>query len=58
MTPQSTFMIAATVRVGKLKNLRTLLAMMNKTPGHADSDNSLVSFSIPRFKPPALAGQL
>lgn len=45
MTPQSTFMIAAAVRAGQLKNLRTLLALMNKTPGHADPDNSLVSFS-------------
>lgn len=45
MTPQSTFMIAATVRVGQLKNLRALLASMNKAPGHADSDNSLISFS-------------
>ena len=45
MTPQSTFMIAATVRVGQLKNLRTLLASMNKVPGHADPDNSLIPFS-------------
>src|SRR5690606_7532773 len=44
MTPQSTFMITATVRVGELQNLRTLLASMNKIPGHADPDNTLVPF--------------
>lgn len=44
MTPQSTFMITATVRVGELQNLRTLLASMNKIPGHADPDNGLVPF--------------
>lgn len=44
MTPQSTFMITATVRVGELQNLRTLLASMNKIPGHADPDNNLVQF--------------
>lgn len=46
MTPQSTFMIASTVRVGELKNLRTLLASMNKDdiPGHADPNNRLVPF--------------
>lgn len=44
MTPQSTFMITATVRVGELQNLRTLLASMNKIPGHADPDNNLVPF--------------
>ena len=46
MTPQSTFMIAATVRVGELKNLRKLLASMNHNdvPGHANPDNSLVPF--------------
>jgi len=44
MTPQSAFMIAATVRVGQLQNLRTLLASMNKIPGHADPDNDLIPF--------------
>lgn len=46
MTPQSTFMIASTVRVGELKNLRTLLASMNNVdiPGHADPNNRLVPF--------------
>jgi len=37
-------MITATVRVGELQNLRTLLASMNKIPGHADPDNGLVPF--------------
>ncbi|HBV22148.1 MAG TPA: hypothetical protein PKM20_02365 [Nitrosomonas sp.] len=46
MTPQSTFMITATVRVGELKNLRTLLASMNQeeVPGHANPENGLVPF--------------
>ncbi|GJL74523.1 hypothetical protein [Nitrosomonas sp.] len=46
MTPQSTFMITATVRVGELKNLRTLLASMNReeVPGHANPENGLVPF--------------
>mgnify|MGYP003674035258 CR=1 FL=1 len=44
MTPQSTFMITATVRAGELKNLRTLLVSMNKAPGHADPDHNLVPF--------------
>jgi hypothetical protein len=44
MTPQSTFMIAATVRVGQLKDLRELLASINKVPGHADPNNSLLPF--------------
>ena len=44
MTPQSSFMIVATVRVGQLENLRTLLASMNKVPGHANPHNSLIPF--------------
>ena len=44
MTPQSTFMITATVRVGELQNMRTLLVSMNKIPGHADPDNGLIPF--------------
>ncbi|MBA2483190.1 MAG: hypothetical protein H0V39_01985 [Nitrosomonas sp.] len=46
MTPQFTFMIASTVRVGELKNLRTLLASMNNddVPGHADPNNRLMPF--------------
>jgi hypothetical protein len=44
MTPQSTFLILATVRDGQLDNLRALLASMNKTVGHADPENHLVPF--------------
>jgi hypothetical protein len=44
MTPQSTFMIYATVRDGELDNLRKLLASMNKVIGHADPDNKLIPF--------------
>ncbi|SEM72245.1 hypothetical protein [Nitrosomonas marina] len=46
MTPQSTFMITATVRVGELKNLRALLASLNQEeiPGHANPENDLIPF--------------
>lgn len=44
MTPQSTFMICATVRDGQLENLRTLLASMNKIIAHADPNNELLPF--------------
>ena len=44
MTPQSTFMIVATVSVGQLKKLRDLLGAMNKIPGHADPENALIPF--------------
>lgn len=44
MTPQSTFMICATVRDGQLEKLRALLATMNKFIAHADPDNKLVPF--------------
>lgn len=44
MTPQSTFMICATVRDGQLEKLRKLLASMNKIIAHADPDNKLVPF--------------
>lgn len=44
MTPQSTFMIVATVRDAEMENLRTLLASMNKDVGQADPDNALVPF--------------
>ena len=44
MTPQSTFMIVATVSDAQLKKLRQLLATMNNLPGHANPDNSLVPF--------------
>ncbi len=44
MTPQSNFMICATVRDGELEGLRKLLASMNKVIAHADPDNKLVPF--------------
>lgn len=44
MTPQSTFMIAARVRSGQEDKLRSLLASMNKLPGHADPDNPIIPF--------------
>ena len=46
MTPQSTFMITATVRDQQLGNLRELLLSMNNKDvvGHANPDNSLVPF--------------
>jgi hypothetical protein len=44
MTPQSTFMICATIRDGQIKKLRTLLASMNKIVAHANPDNKLVPF--------------
>jgi len=54
MTPQSAFMICATVRDGQIEILRALLATMNKKIAHADPDknvgladpdNKLVPFS-------------
>ena len=46
MTPQSSFMVTATIRDQQIAPLRRLLAGMNKEniPGHADPDNSLVPF--------------
>jgi len=44
MTPQSTFMIVAAIREGQMESLRSLLASMNKTVGHADPANGLVPF--------------
>jgi len=44
MTPQSTFLIVAAIRRGQIDNLRSLLASMNKTVGHADPENGLVPF--------------
>ena len=44
MTPQSTFMICATVRDGQIKKLRTLLSTMNKNVGRVNPDNKLVTF--------------
>jgi hypothetical protein len=45
MTPQSTFLIVAAIRDGKMENLRALLVSMNKTIGHADPENNLVPFA-------------
>ncbi|MDD1620395.1 MAG: hypothetical protein LUQ11_02855, partial [Methylococcaceae bacterium] len=44
MTPQSNFMIVATVHDGQLDELRAVLAGMNKSIGLADPDNELVPF--------------
>lgn len=45
MTPQATFMIAASIPDGQRDKLHQLLATMNKIPGHADPENSLIPFS-------------
>ncbi len=45
MTPQSTFMIVASVREGQLDKLRTLLASMNKSNTQVDPNNTLVPFA-------------
>ncbi|MEQ1528463.1 MAG: hypothetical protein ABL925_04045 [Methylococcales bacterium] len=46
MTPQSAFMICASIRAGQLANLRKLLAKMNnnKITGFADPHNKLIPF--------------
>jgi hypothetical protein len=44
MTPQSTFMIVAAIREGQMESLRSLLASLNNTVGHADPANGLVPF--------------
>ncbi|WP_446811697.1 hypothetical protein ACH50O_09085 [Methylomonas sp. 2BW1-5-20] len=44
MTPQSNFMIVATIHDGQLGKLRALLAGMNKSIGLADPENALVPF--------------
>lgn len=44
MTPQSTFMITAPIRVGRQDDLRRLLATMNDAPGFANPRNSVVPF--------------
>jgi len=44
MTPQTTFMIVAAVRQERMESLRSLLASMNKTVGHADPANGVVPF--------------
>lgn len=45
MTPQSTFLIIATIRMGQLDELRKLLATMNTGNGQVNPDNELVPFS-------------
>ena len=44
MTPQTTFLIIAPIRSGRIDELRELLRSMNDLPGHADPDNQLVPF--------------
>jgi len=44
MTPQSTFMITATISQGKLDELRTVLASMNSAPGFANPRNTLIPY--------------
>jgi len=44
MTPQTTFMIMATIKAGYEESLRKLLASMNSAPGFADPDNDLMPF--------------
>lgn len=44
MTPQSNFMIVATVRQGQVEALRALLASMNKSIGLADPANPMLPF--------------
>lgn len=44
MTPQTTFMITAEVREGKLAPLQALLATMNSAPGFANPRNALLPF--------------
>ncbi len=45
MTPQTTFMIMATVISEFEADLRNLLASMNSAPGFADPNNSLIPFA-------------
>jgi len=44
MTPQSTFMITATIGHDRLDELRTLLATMNSAPGFANPRNTLIPY--------------
>ena len=44
MTPQSTFMIMATIKANGLTELKQLLASMNSEPGFANASNSLIPF--------------
>jgi hypothetical protein len=44
VTPQSSFAVVAAVEAGRLAELRTLLASMNRRPGVVDPENGLVPF--------------
>jgi hypothetical protein len=44
VTPQSSFLVLATVRDGHAGPLRNVLARMNRAPGRVDPDNPLVPF--------------
>jgi hypothetical protein len=44
MTPQSAFMVVATIRHGQIDALRELLSGMTQEPGIADPDNVLIPF--------------
>ncbi len=46
MTPQSAFMIVATVRDDALNDLRYLLSGMNQLPAFADPKNALIPFGL------------
>ncbi len=45
MTPQSNFMIVATIAEGQIDNLRSLLATMNENVGRVNPENNLVPFA-------------
>ena len=50
MTPQSNFMVLASVAAGRTDDLRRLLASMNRRPGVVDPQNPLVPFAqLPRL---------
>jgi hypothetical protein len=44
MTPQSTFMITATIKPGQQNALKDLLATMNTSPGFANAHNTLIPY--------------
>ena len=44
MTPQSHFMVLASIAAGREAELRTLLASMNTIPGQVDAHNAVVPF--------------
>jgi len=45
MTPQSTFMVMATITEGRESDLSALLATLNSAPAHADANNQLIPYS-------------